>query len=111
MPTTTATNRTGFFITSGTTVSVPLLYSVLQKGRIQISKKEQGNREQATGNRFDAVVYENENRYNVEKLIDWARKLLDAPWETLVKLVPTLEPVPLTERLKDKLGWLIDYHS
>ncbi len=38
-------------------------YSVLQKGRIQILKKEQGNREQATGNRFDAVVYENENRY------------------------------------------------
>ena len=49
--------------------------------------------------------------FNVEKLIDWARKLLDAPWETLVELVPTLEPVPLTERLKDKLGWLIDYHS
>ena len=49
--------------------------------------------------------------FNVEKLIDWARKLLDAPWETLVELVPTLEPVPLTERLKDKLGWLIDYQE
>lgn len=49
--------------------------------------------------------------FNVEKLINWARKLLDAPWETLVELVPTLEPVPLTQRLKDKLGWLIDYQE
>ncbi len=38
-------------------------YSVLQKGRIQILKKEQENRERATGKRFDAVFYENENRY------------------------------------------------
>lgn len=49
--------------------------------------------------------------FNVEKLINWARKLLDAPWETVVELVPTLEPVPLTQRLKDKLGWLIDYQE
>ncbi len=38
-------------------------YRVLQKGRIQILKKEQENRERATGNRLDAVLYENENRY------------------------------------------------
>ena len=52
-------------------VELRLAYSVLQKGRIQILKKEQGNREQATGNRFDAVVYENENRYKL-KLLDYA---------------------------------------
>ena len=49
--------------------------------------------------------------FNVEKLIDWARKLLDSPLETLVELMPTLELATLKQRLFDRLGWLIDYQK
>ncbi len=49
--------------------------------------------------------------FNVEKLIDWARKLLDSPLETLVELMPTLELATLKQRLFDRLGWLIDYQE
>ena len=49
--------------------------------------------------------------FNVEKLIDWAQKLLDSQLDTLVELLPTIEPSDLNQRLKDKLGWLIDYQQ
>ena len=49
--------------------------------------------------------------FNVEKLINWAQKLLDSQLDTLVELLPTIEPSDLNQRLKDKLGWLIDYQQ
>lgn len=49
--------------------------------------------------------------FNVEKLVDWAIKLLNSPWDTLVELVPTIESSILEQKLVDKLGWLTSYQS
>ncbi|WP_292731067.1 hypothetical protein [Nostoc sp. JL31] len=49
--------------------------------------------------------------FNIEKLIDWAQKLLKSQMDTLVDLVPNIDPIVLNKRLKDKLGWLIDYQD
>jgi hypothetical protein len=49
--------------------------------------------------------------FNVEKLVDWAIKLLESPWSTLIKLVPNIEENILLQKLGDKLGWLLDYQS
>ena len=49
--------------------------------------------------------------FNVEKLVDWAIKLLESPWSTLIKLVPNIEENILLQKLVDKLGWLLDYQS
>jgi len=49
--------------------------------------------------------------FNVEKLTDWAIKLLDSQLDTLVEIVPTIEPSILNQKLKDKFLWLIDYQE
>jgi hypothetical protein len=50
-------------------------------------------------------------KINVEKLIDWAQKLLNCPIETLFKLAQTDEPEILNKILITKLGWLKDYQE
>lgn len=47
--------------------------------------------------------------FNVEILTDWAMHLLNAPTETLLKLMPYAEPSIITQKIRDKLGWLADY--
>lgn len=49
--------------------------------------------------------------FNVEKLVDWAIKLLNSPLDTLVELVPTIDSSILEQKLVDKLGWLASYQS
>ncbi|MEH1767781.1 MAG: hypothetical protein V7L27_05800 [Nostoc sp.] len=49
--------------------------------------------------------------FNVEKLIDWAQKLLNCPIETLFKLAQTDEPEILNKILITKFGWLKDYQE
>lgn len=47
--------------------------------------------------------------FNVEILTDWAIHLLKSPTETLLKLIPDAEPSTITQKIRDKLGWLADY--
>ncbi|MBW4689700.1 MAG: hypothetical protein KME40_32550 [Komarekiella atlantica HA4396-MV6] len=47
--------------------------------------------------------------FNVEKLIDWAQKLLNCPIDTLLKLVLNSEIEILNQKLIMKFGWLRDY--
>jgi hypothetical protein len=47
--------------------------------------------------------------FNVEKLIDWAQKLLNCPIDTLLKLVPNSEKEILNQKFTMKFGWLRDY--
>lgn len=47
--------------------------------------------------------------FNVEKLIDWAHKLLNCPIDTLHNLVPNSEKEILNQKLIMKFGWLRDY--
>ena len=49
--------------------------------------------------------------FNVERLTDWAIKLLNSPVKTLLELVPNSEPSTLNQKIIDKLGWLVDYQS
>lgn len=49
--------------------------------------------------------------FNVEKLINWAQKLLNCPIETLFKLAPTDDPEIFNQKLIIKLGWLKDYQE
>lgn len=49
--------------------------------------------------------------FNIEKLLDWARNILNCPLDTLAALVPTLELSILNSKLKDKLGWLVNYQD
>jgi len=49
--------------------------------------------------------------FNVEKLIDWAQKLLNCPIETLFKLAPMSDPEILNQKLIMKFGWLKDYQE
>jgi hypothetical protein len=49
--------------------------------------------------------------FNVERLTDWAIKLLNSPEETLIKLMPDIEPSLIYPKIIEKLGWLVDYES
>lgn len=49
--------------------------------------------------------------FNVEKLLEWAEKLLNSPLEVLNDLVPNIEPEILKTKLKQKLGWLASYQD
>lgn len=49
--------------------------------------------------------------FNVEKLINWAQKLLNCPIETLLKLSPNSDPEILNKKLIIKFGWLKDYQQ
>ena len=49
--------------------------------------------------------------FNVERLTDWAIKLLNSPGKTLLELVPNSEPYTIHQKIIDKLGWLVDYQS
>ena len=49
--------------------------------------------------------------FNVERLVDWGLKILNAPVETIVKLMPTAELKVIYQRLKDKMSWLINYEN
>jgi hypothetical protein len=47
--------------------------------------------------------------FNVERLTDWASKLLGSSTETLMKLFPVAERALIAEKMIDKLGWLTSY--
>lgn len=47
--------------------------------------------------------------FNVERLTDWAIKLLNSPEKTLFELVPNSDPSTINQKIIDKLGWLVDY--
>ncbi len=47
--------------------------------------------------------------FNIERLTNWAINLLNSPTETLIDLIPNIEPSLIYKRIKDKLGWLVDY--
>jgi hypothetical protein len=47
--------------------------------------------------------------FNVERLTEWASKLLSSSPETLMKLIPESDLSLVTNRLIDKLGWLTGY--
>ncbi|MCP6758480.1 MAG: hypothetical protein NHB32_06840 [Fischerella sp. CENA71] len=47
--------------------------------------------------------------FNVERLTNWAIKLLNSPAETLMELVPNLEEEQINQKIREKLGWLVDY--
>jgi hypothetical protein len=47
--------------------------------------------------------------FNVERLTDWASKLLGSSTETLMKLFPVDERALIAEKMIDKLGWLTSY--
>ncbi|MCC5653480.1 hypothetical protein LC609_27540 [Nostoc sp. XA013] len=49
--------------------------------------------------------------FNIERLIDWATKILESPVDTIVELLPNIESSVLHQKLKDKLGWLINYQK
>lgn len=49
--------------------------------------------------------------FNIERLINWAIKLLNSPVDTIVELLPDTEPDILKQKLKSKLGWLISYQD
>lgn len=49
--------------------------------------------------------------FNIEKLLDWAQKLLNSSLDTIVNLVPKIDPKIVQQKLQSKLGWLIDYQK
>lgn len=49
--------------------------------------------------------------FNIERLINWAIKLLGSPLDTIVELLPNIEHNILKQKLKSKLGWLINYQD
>jgi len=49
--------------------------------------------------------------FNVDKLINWAQKLLNCSIETLFKLAPTSDPKIFNQKLIMKFGWLKDYRE
>jgi hypothetical protein len=49
--------------------------------------------------------------FNVERLTDWAIKLLNSSAETLIKLVPDRSPCLIYSKIIEKLGWLADYQA
>lgn len=49
--------------------------------------------------------------FNVEKLLDWALRILNSPLDTLTYLVRGIEPDVLHSKLKEKFAWLAAYQS
>ncbi|MGJ5633185.1 hypothetical protein [Nostoc sp. CALU 1950] len=49
--------------------------------------------------------------FNVERLTNWAIKLLNSPAETLIKLMPDIEHKLIYPKIIEKLGWLADYEA
>ncbi len=49
--------------------------------------------------------------FNVEKLLNWAFNILNSPLDTLVDLVPNIEPDILHSKLKEKFTWLAAYQD
>ncbi len=47
--------------------------------------------------------------FNVERLTEWASKLLGSSPETLISLMPEYDPSLITKKIIDKLGWLTGY--
>lgn len=49
--------------------------------------------------------------FNVERLTNWGIKLLNSQEETLMKLMPDIEPSLIYQKIIDKLAWLADYEA
>ena len=49
--------------------------------------------------------------FNVERLVNWAIKLLNSPLDILFDLIPSIEIKQIEQRLKDKFSWLINYQD
>ena len=49
--------------------------------------------------------------FNVERLTNWGIKLLNSKPETLIQLMPEIEPSLIDEKIRQKLAWLADYEA
>lgn len=49
--------------------------------------------------------------FNVERLVNWGKQLLNVPIEVIVELMPQAELKVIHQRLKQKLSWLINYEE
>ncbi|MGK7930898.1 MAG: hypothetical protein AB4041_05630 [Microcystaceae cyanobacterium] len=49
--------------------------------------------------------------FNVERLVEWANKLLNSPLDTLFSLIPDHNPEGISQRLKEKFLWLAYYEQ
>ncbi|QHG20741.1 hypothetical protein GJB62_32595 (plasmid) [Nostoc sp. ATCC 53789] len=49
--------------------------------------------------------------FNVERLTNWAIKLLNSPVETLIQLMPDIEHKLILSKIVEKLAWLADYET
>ena len=47
--------------------------------------------------------------FNIERLTDWAINLLNSSTTTLIELIPDIEPSLIYKKIREKLGWLVDY--
>jgi hypothetical protein len=47
--------------------------------------------------------------FNVERLVNWGKQLLNAPLEEILKLMPHANIKIIYQRLKQKLDWLLTY--
>ena len=49
------------------------------------------------------------NNAPTSRIEDWAINLLKSPTETLINLIPDIEPSLIYKKIREKLGWLVDY--
>jgi hypothetical protein len=49
--------------------------------------------------------------FNIERLVNWGKQLLNAPLEVIVRLMPPGDVQVIYQRLKEKLFWLINYEE
>jgi hypothetical protein len=49
--------------------------------------------------------------FNVEKLVNWARKILASSWDVLKELVGQMDEDVLKKKILEKLGWLFYYYE
>ncbi len=49
--------------------------------------------------------------FNVERLTNWGIKLLNSQEETLIQLMPDIEPSLIYRKIIEKLAWLADYEA
>lgn len=49
--------------------------------------------------------------FNIERLVNWGKQLLNAPLEVIIKLMPPGDVQVIYQRLKQKLFWLINYEE
>lgn len=49
--------------------------------------------------------------FNLERLVDWARNLLNCPLDIFPELLPSIDSKKLEQRLKEKLAWLGRYQE